>query len=197
MRVVTVLLVSILLNGIAFYATAVLCPTEAQAFLANPMSNNSIGWYSGASGFGGLCSGIRIIQGWILAKYLHGKWQIIFYAGGITLFSGLQAIVSPNSDAASIAMAIILLSMVTGINVCAIATVQVAVPQEFIGIATGLIVCARSTGGSIGITVYETILNVMLKKRLTPDVAILIIKAGVSADSVGCSHRSSTWSCNG
>jgi len=57
--------------------------------------------------------------------------------------------------------------------------VQLSVSHEYIGIATGLAITARSVGGSIGTTIYASVLNSKLQDYLVTDVATPLAKAGL------------------
>jgi hypothetical protein len=164
----------------SFYATAVLWPTQVQVLYAQKLFD--IGWYSGATGFGGLLLGPLI--GYLIVKLLHVRFQLWFYVFAVLLISGCQAIVTPSSHVSSTVLAILLFVAVAGVNIASLTYVQVAVKHEFIGIATGITTCSRSVGGAVGQAIYTTILQNKLTSNLKPDVAIPLIKAGVAPASV-------------
>ena len=176
----TLVLAGVFLYGMSFYATAVLWPTQVQVLYTT--SPYPVGWYSGATGFGGLLFSAPI--GWALLKFRHARYQLIFWVAALLVTSGVQAVVTPGSHIASTIIAILLFATVAGVNIVALSFVQVSVPHEFIGIATGVTICARSLGGAVGTAVYTTILSNRLTTNLTPDVAVPLIKAGVSVNTI-------------
>jgi hypothetical protein len=64
-------------------------------------------------------------------------------------------------------------------TVVSTAMIQLGVSHEYIGIATGLAITARSMGGSVGTTIYSSILASRIKHYLVPDVAKPLAQAGV------------------
>jgi len=180
LRGFTLVQAGVFLYGMSFYATAVLWPTQVQVLYTQKLY--PVGWYSGATGFGGLLTSPFI--GYFLMRLRHVRYQLMFYVFGLLLISGCQAIVSPDSHIQSTVLAILLFTMVAGVNITTITYVQVAVKHEFIGIASGITTCSRSVGGAVGQVIYTTILSNTLTKNLKPDVAIPLAKAGVPPASL-------------
>ncbi|OQU93620.1 hypothetical protein CLAIMM_00102 [Cladophialophora immunda] len=173
----TLVQVAVFLYGMSFYATAVLWPAQVQALYTTPDEPYKIGWYSGASGFAGLVWSIT--AGIILSKFRHVRLQLIFYVFGVLLFSACQATVTPTSNIGSTILVVFLFAVVAGVNIATITVVQTTVKHEFIGIATGIVCCSRSVGGSIAQVIYTTILHNKLVSNVATDVAAPLVSAGV------------------
>jgi len=125
-----------------------------------------------------------MLAGYLILKLRRIRYQLVFYVFGVLLISGCQAVVTPHSNAASTVLVILLFSMVAGVNIMTITYVQLSVKHEFIGIATGVTVCTRSVGGSVGQVIYTTILQNRFTSNLASDVAIPLAKAGVDPASL-------------
>ncbi|OQU94856.1 hypothetical protein CLAIMM_01147 [Cladophialophora immunda] len=176
----TLILTAVFLYGMALYATAILWPRQVQILYSHDPA--VVGWYSGANGFGGFFFSIPLA--YCFLKLGHARWQLAFYVAGVTLIGGCQAIVSPSSNVASTVLAVLLFGCVTGVNIVSLTYIQVSVPHEFIGIATGLSVCFRTVGGAVGTVVFTTILSNVLSKRMVPDIVAPLAKAGVALKSI-------------
>ncbi|OCK74612.1 trichothecene efflux pump [Lepidopterella palustris CBS 459.81] len=176
----TLVQAGVFLYGMSFYATAVLWPTQVQVLYTQ--SPYPVGWYSGATGFGGLVFSPLI--GYLILKLRHVRYQLIFYVFGVLITSGCQAIVTPQSHVASTALVVLLFACVAGVNITTLTFVQVTVKHEFIGIATGITICSRSVGGSVGQVIYTTILQNQLTSNLAADVSVPLARAGVALSSI-------------
>lgn len=102
----------------------------------------------------------------------------------MTAFCGAQAIVTPTSNISSTAIVILVYAFNSGASSISTAMIQLGVPHEFIGIASGVVVCARTTGGAVATTIYSSILANKLQSGLTKDVALPLAENGVSPTSV-------------
>lgn len=58
------------------------------------------------------------------------------------------------------------------------------VPQEKLGVSAGLIGTFRSAGGSVGNTIFSTILTSTVNKRLAPNIIAAALAAGFPADQL-------------
>lgn len=180
LRGFTLVQAGVFLYGMSFYATAVLWPTQVQTLFAKTPFD--IGWYSGATGFGGLLFSVPI--GYLVMKLRRVRQQLWFYVFGLLVISGCQAIVTPDSHISSTILVILLFFVVSGVNITTITYVQVAVKHEFIGIATGINTCTRAVGGAVGQVIYTTILSNTLQKNIKTDVAIPLVEAGVTPSTL-------------
>ncbi|KAF2817035.1 trichothecene efflux pump [Mytilinidion resinicola] len=174
-RGVTVILAGVFIYGILFYGTAVIWPQQVVALYAK--SNMQNGWYSTASGFGGLCT--SPIYGWSMRKFGHVRWQLTFIIAALSLLSGCQATVTPESHVASTALVFLVYSFVAGTSILTAAMVQLNVEHEFIGVATGVMICVRTVGGAVGSTIYVSILQNKLTDNIPKDVGMPLALGGV------------------
>ena len=164
------------LLGMLFYATAVLWPSQVQALYTQ--NDFEIGWYSSAGGMGGMI--FSLMFGIFQKKFGHSHIQLPLYLGLLTLCSGAQAIVSTNSNIGSTVIVIFINAFVLAASMFAVSMVQVGVPHEFIGIASGVTVTARSLGGAVATTIYVTILQNKIASSFGPDVGVPLAENGVS-----------------
>ena len=176
----TVLQVATFLLGMLFYATAVLWPQQIQALYTQ--KDMEIGWYSSAGGMGGLA--FSAFFGYAQKKFDHSHIQLPLYLGCLTLCSGAQAIVSPTSNIGSTVLVVFINAFVSAASIFAVSMVQVGVKHEYIGIASGVIVTARSLGGAVATTIYVTILQNKITSSLGPDVGIPLAEHGVPLASI-------------
>jgi len=90
-RQYTVFLPPILLCGLVFSATSTLWPQQVQLlYTQDPIK---AGWYISAPPLTGIL--FAPLYGWILQRFSrHTRWILTFLVGVLTLFSGLQAVIS-------------------------------------------------------------------------------------------------------
>ncbi|KAK5071600.1 hypothetical protein LTR64_004621 [Lithohypha guttulata] len=75
-----------------------------------------------------------------------------------------------------------------GLSICVVVLVtaaQFAVPPELISTSSGLVTSVRSLGGTIGLAIYNAILNATLAKHLEPKIVGATIPLGLPATSLG------------
>lgn len=173
-RGVTIILVAIYLYGMAYYASAVLWPQQIQAlYTQDPIT---VGWYGMAVGVGG--SVFSPLAGLVFRRYGKSQYILPCLLAGLTIVSGASAI-APDNNKAATALTILIGGFVGSTSVISTAVIQVGVAHEFIGIATGLTICMRAVGGSVGTTVYSTILQSRLKHNIVKDVALPLAFSGL------------------
>ncbi|KAJ3543785.1 hypothetical protein NM208_g3389 [Fusarium decemcellulare] len=68
--------------------------------------------------------------------------------------------------------------------VIAVTTGQISTPPGLIAVTSGLILTARSLGGSVSLPIYTAILNSLLSKNLGPEIADRVLPLGLSADDL-------------
>jgi hypothetical protein len=88
--------------------------------------------------------------------------------------------IAPTSNVASTVLVVLIGAFVAAATVVSTTMIQLGVSHEYIGIATGLAITARSIGGSIGTAIYSTILSSKLQHYLVPDAATPLARAGVN-----------------
>jgi hypothetical protein len=176
----TLVNVGVFLIGILYYACLVVWPQQISSlYTQNPIT---IGWYATAFGFGSVP--FALLPGWAVRK--TGALQRWFRGAvaAITLISGVQAIVTPSSNVASTALVALCGGLVSSSTVVSTMIIQIAVPHEYLGIATAIVASARSVGGAVGTTIYVVILQARLADNLMPNVAIPLAKGGLAVKSI-------------
>ncbi|KAF4994944.1 hypothetical protein FDECE_12946 [Fusarium decemcellulare] len=68
--------------------------------------------------------------------------------------------------------------------VIAVTTGQISTPPGLIAVTSGLILTARSLGGSVSLPIYTAILNSLLSKNLGPEIADRVLPLGLSSDDL-------------
>lgn len=168
-----VLQVATFITGMLYYSLLVLWPTQVSTLYAS--SPVEIGWYASATGFGGVCC--APIWGYTQRRFHHSRWQLFLCLFLCTLFSGLMATVSLNSNGSSTAFVALAMGMTTGLSTLAISMIQCGVPHAYIGVATAIVTTVRAVGGAIATTIYVTILDNQLGVKI-PKYAVPPLTAG-------------------
>jgi hypothetical protein len=75
-------------------------------------------------------------------------------------------------------------ALVSSATIVSATMVQLGVPHAYIGVGTAMVITARSIGGSVGTTLYSTILADRVRHYLIMDVANPLAKAGVSSETI-------------
>ncbi|KAF2815944.1 trichothecene efflux pump [Mytilinidion resinicola] len=176
----TVVLVSVFLVGMIYYATAVLWAEQAGViFTTDPLK---VGWYAGAVGMGGLLFGSPC--GYIFKAVGHARILVTIAVGAMALCCGLQAIVTPGSHIASTILVVLIGGFLSAANVFQVTIVQLTVAHEYIGVASALITTARSVGGSVATAIYTSILKNKLVAFIPKYLALPLALAGVAPVSL-------------
>lgn len=176
----TIIQIGVLLVGMLFYSTAVLWPLQVQTLYAT--DSIKIGLYSAASGLGGFAFGG--LFGVASRIFPHLRWQFVFVMLTLTILCGAQASVTATSNVGSTCIVILVFAFVAGASVDSTAMIQVGVPHEYIGVASGILVCSRSVGGAIGATIYTTILQNKVKAEIPIKIGIPLAKAGLPPTTI-------------
>ena len=177
----TVIAMGIFLLGMLYYSTAVLWPQQVAVLYTQKPSD--IGWYSSTVGMAG--SIVGPIAGWVFIRVGHARWVLTTTVFLLSVVSGAQAIVTPTSNIASTILTALIGGLVAAATVITTTMIQLGVPHEFIGVATGLAITMRSVGGSVATTIYSTVLSSRFKSYLVTDAAGPLAAAGVNPESVG------------
>ncbi len=143
----------------------------------------SVGFYASAVGMTGTIFGP--VAGWLFRKVGHARLFLTICIALLGLFCGLGAIVTPTSNIASTVLVVLTGIAITSATVVTTTMIQLGVDHEFIGVATGLAILARSMGGSVGTTIYTAVLQNRVAVYIVPDAAVPLVAAGVSPDVVG------------
>lgn len=176
----TVIVAGVFLLGMLYYSTAVLWPQQvALLYTQDPIN---IGWYASSIGLAG--SLVGPLAGWVFAKIGHARLLLTGTILILVACSGAQAIVTPTSNVASTALVAIIGGAMAAATIASTTMIQLGVSHEFIGIATGLAITMRSVGGSVGTTIYSSVLTSRFRTFLVSDAAVPLAKAGVDSESI-------------
>ncbi|OAL27833.1 hypothetical protein AYO20_09686 [Fonsecaea nubica] len=124
--------------------------------------------------------GIGLVFRWLR----HQRVALLLSIVVQTLFIGLLAVPGPSNLA--MALAFICMSGI-GIGVEQVITilmVQLALPEEWIGFASGSLTAFRLLGGSVGTAMYITIFRREVPKHVPQAIARAATEAGVSSGSI-------------
>jgi hypothetical protein len=124
------------------------------------------------------------LAGLAFRKIGHARWFITIDFALLGLFCGLGAIVTPESNIASTVLTVLVGITIAAGTVATTTMIQLGVDHEYIGVATGLAILARSMGGSVGTTIYTAVLRDRLTHYIVPDVAVPLVEAGVSPANI-------------
>ncbi|EFX00504.1 trichothecene efflux pump [Grosmannia clavigera kw1407] len=177
----TVIIIGVFLIGMLYYSTAVLWPQQIIFLYTENLITS--GWYASAMGLAGCVVGP--LAGWAFARIGHSRLVLTATIAVLAVCSGAQAIVSPTSNVASTVLVALVGIAVASATIATTTMIQVGVSHEYIGIATGLAITARSVGGSVATTIYSTVLKSRFTTNLIDDAATPLIQAGVAPLSVG------------
>ncbi|KAF4447577.1 trichothecene efflux pump [Fusarium austroafricanum] len=177
----TVILAGVFLLGMLYYSTAVLWPQQVAMLYTQDII--SIGWYSSTTGAAG--SIIGPIGGYLFTKIGHARWVLTGTILALATVSGAQAVVTPGSYVASTILTALIGGLVACATIASTSMIQLGVPHHFIGIATGLAITCRSVGGSIGTTIYSTVLSSRFRSYLASKAAKPLAMAGVDPKAIG------------
>ncbi|KIV93921.1 hypothetical protein PV10_05095 [Exophiala mesophila] len=181
----TLPLVVTFVSGMMFTALAVLWPQEVtRLFTTTP---RTIGWYSLAynlsatgksSPMGGFVCGV------LFSTIGKAKWQFVVATFLQTAFVASISTVTQHTPARAIALVSIAALSIGASQLSALLITQLGVPDEHIGVATGLTACVRSTGGAVAVAVYSSVMQSSVAKHLVPDVAAAVVQAGLPVEEV-------------
>lgn len=63
---------------------------------------------------------------------------------------------------------------------CIVTAAQLSAPPELIAITSGLLICIRSFGASVGIAIFTAMLNSKLTANIGPDIAAQVLPLGLA-----------------
>jgi hypothetical protein len=166
-REFTILLVALFVSGMVFFTMASLLPqATSSVYTSDPVKlgvaliPNGIGQFIGGAVLPSLVHKIKNIRGQIMvALFLQ------------TLFTALYAYgIGPHHKAAWMGFQFVGMACFAWITLCSYVVVGLHVPHRDLGIASGLIGTFRNTGGSVGIAIFNTIRNGVVKGQLAPRI---------------------------
>ncbi|KAI9818372.1 MAG: hypothetical protein M1827_000430 [Pycnora praestabilis] len=166
-----------------FYGTNVTYPTMVAVFFTTPESTST--WPMKLS----LPQGLGIATGATILltfgnRIRHYKWTLLSSVTIMTVFGGLTALSNP--DRLGMTIAFVFLSQVGYgfAQYLSISYIQMGVDQVELGIGGGLAGVSRTSGGSIAIAVYSSILANSLSRRAAILVPAAVTALGLPASSI-------------
>jgi hypothetical protein len=129
-----------------------------------------------------------VLGGWVLPSLVHKikhiRYQIVFALVLQTVFTALYAVAVPNHKWMWAVFQLFGQCCFTWVTTLAYVSSSLFVAQEELGVSAGLIGTFRSAGGSVGNTIFSTILTTTLNKRLAPSIIEAALAAGFPADQL-------------
>jgi hypothetical protein len=201
----TVILAGVLVLGMLYYSSAVLWPQQVRnLYTKDPIT---LGWYASTMGISGTI--FAPIFGFLFRRVGHARILFTAVVAGLAIFSALQALVSmctkflspldyqtffkdsansvmlaPGSAVVSTIMVACVGALVNAAAIASATMIQLGVPHEYMGVGTAMAITARSIGGSVGTTVYTSILENRLVHYIPTDIGIPLAKAGAAREAI-------------
>jgi len=126
-----------------------------------------------------------VLGGWIMPSLVHKikhiRYQIIFALTIQTIFTACYAAVLPQNKIAWSVLQLFGQCAFTWVTTLAYVSSGLSVPQEELGVSAGLIGTFRSAGGSVGNTIFSTILTSIVNRKLASSIAAAAVANGFPA----------------
>ncbi|KAF4949062.1 hypothetical protein FGADI_9171 [Fusarium gaditjirri] len=166
--------------GMVYYSTSTLWPQQvAMLYTRDTMV---VGWYPSAFGAAGCLAGP--IVGYFVTQFGHARWLLTGNLVILTTCFGAQATVTPDSHVASTVLVALIGFCVTSVTVAAIIMIQLDVPHNYIGTATGVAITCLSMGGATGVVVYSSVLSSRFSSNLPFKAGKPLAMAGVNPKTI-------------
>ncbi|KAL1650418.1 hypothetical protein SLS58_001236 [Diplodia intermedia] len=180
LRKFTIHLLIVFVSGFIWYAMAALLPQATLYMYTNDPTQ--IGVIAIPNGLGG------VVGGWLIPSLLHRikhvREQIVVALVVQTAFTACYAAAVPRNRAAWIALQFFGQGCFTWLTTIAYVTAGLFVPQDALGVASGLIGTFRSAGGSIGNAVFSSILRSVANRELGANIAGAAVAAGFDPENL-------------
>ncbi|KAJ3545774.1 hypothetical protein NM208_g2355 [Fusarium decemcellulare] len=151
----TNLLITVMILPMPLYAMASIWPAEIGAIFTS--DSIKIGIYGLPWGIGSSFG--SLITGLLLHYVLRVNWFFTALVALQTIFISLLATITPSSIKPALAFSFLGGAANLGAQLTGIVMVQLSTGDRTIGLATGLLACARSVGGAIATFIYNTIVQ--------------------------------------
>ncbi|KAM5358162.1 hypothetical protein ACJZ2D_015525 [Fusarium nematophilum] len=176
----TNLLITVIILSMPMYAMVTIWPAAiGTIFTSDPTRIGVYGlpWGVGST-FGSIAVGISL-------RYIR---KINWFLGGLValqaIFIGLLATITPGSIKGPLAFSFFGGAANLGAQLTSIVMIQFSTRDNNIGLATGLLACARSVGGAIAIAIYNTIVQSRISVELPRRVAAAVLPLGFPQSSL-------------
>ncbi|RTE70340.1 hypothetical protein BHE90_015270 [Fusarium euwallaceae] len=176
----TNLLVTVTILSMPLYAMASVWPAEIGAiFTSDPIKIGVYGlpWGIGSS-FGSLMTGL------LLHYVPRVNWLFTALVALQAIFISLLATITPSSIKPALAFSFLGGAANLGAQLTGIVMVQFSTGDRNIGLATGLLACARSVGGAIAVSIYNTIVQSRMQIEWPKRLAEATLPLGLPESSL-------------
>ena len=113
------------------------------------------------------------------------RLPLIFATCCVTIFFATMASLTPSTQWSAVGFAVFLgLGLGSALNTV-IVTAQLSTPPELIALASGLMVGMRSTGGTVGLSIFQALFSNSLGKKLPEDVLAQVLPLGFDPQYAG------------
>jgi MFS family permease len=177
----SITLLAVFTAGMVFFGGQAYIPQEVlYLFTSDPVMTSIWSYpYNICTILGAAFSGIY------MAWSKEAKGLMIGSFAALTLGSGLMAIVKPDINFAGWFFPTGLMGFAVGVQVAtSIVIVSLCTPDRFIALSVSLCGSVRGLGGSIGVTIFNSIYNSKIDHFLPAKVAEVLIESGFSQDTV-------------
>jgi MFS family permease len=125
------------------------------------------------------------IVGAAMCQYIP-RSRYILIGGCICLlaFSAAMVSINPGDEVRGVALMFMACFSIGLVEICSLSLAPLALPSEDIGAAVGALGSIRSTGSSVAIAIYTTILSNKLAKFMDPRVSKAALAAGLPDSSI-------------
>ncbi|OGE55170.1 hypothetical protein PENARI_c005G08212 [Penicillium arizonense] len=177
----TVTLLASFTSGMVFFGGQAYIPQEVLYIFSNDPVMTSV-WtypYNVACIFGAASSGIY------MSWTKEAKGLMIGSFAGLTLSSGLMAIIHPGINFAGWFFPTAIMGFAVGVQVAtSIVVVGLCTPDRFIGLAISMAGAIRALGGSVGVTIFSTIFSSKLDSYLPEKVTKVLVAAKMEPTTI-------------
>lgn len=179
-REYTVLLILIFVVGLVYISMTDLIPQN----LANVYTRDATkaGFYNIPAGFGGSLGGA--VLGTFAYRIRHIHIQLVVAITVQTIFTALLALSTPDRLPLAIVCQFFANTPFAWLTTCCYLTASIHVPQRNIGLALGLLGTFRFLGGSIGTTIFTTILQNKSTPAILSRVTDAVVPLGFPSEQI-------------
>ncbi|KAK5051937.1 hypothetical protein LTR84_002740 [Exophiala bonariae] len=126
-----------------------------------------------------------ILTGLYVSRTKQLRLPLIVATSFITLFFATMASLTPSTPQSPIGFAVFLgLGLGSALNTVVV-TAQLSTPPDLIALASGLMIAMRSTGGTVGLSIFQALLSNALSKQLPEKVLGQVIPLGFDTGYTG------------
>ncbi|KIW17953.1 hypothetical protein PV08_05148 [Exophiala spinifera] len=170
------------MGGLIFFGLSVAWPSEVYYVYATSTDWSNNAWRTTSLGIG-IWVGDCFVSP-LIGIFKYAKWQLVVYAGLLTLFLGIASLCTPNDVALGIAMSG-LAGVVTGpFEQAPAALSQLFVEDEDLGMAFSLFGGLRSAFGAIGSAVFLSIIHNKVPEQLAIHIGAVAASHNISASEI-------------